>query len=331
MTDWEFARPELLYLLLFIPLWFLLVWPWTRRGVLFTRSESVRRSAGVVGGSAIVLLLPRVLRAGAMAALIVALAHPQSTEVVRELSTTGKGMGLAVDLSSSMLAGDMERGASRIDVAREAAIRFAENRPHDELSLIGFSGEALTRVPPTTDPNLIVEGVRSLEVQLVRDGTDISAALLTTLDQLMLSEREPRVIVLLTDGAHNGVGVPPLTAARAAEALGVRVHAISVLGPEAAAAAEEARQMALARGTPSGDMQTVLSGIAQITGGEYFHATTAAALDAIYEEISRIEAPGQEVTESEERRSNRTVPLLAGLLLLTGDLLLRGSRWGVIP
>lgn len=331
MTDWEFARAELLYLLLLIPLWFLLVWPWTRRGILFTRSDSARKSAGVVSGSALVLLLPRLLRAGAMAALIVALAHPQTTEVVRELSTTGKGMGLAVDLSSSMLAADMERGASRIDVAREAAIRFAENRPHDELSLIAFSGEALTRVPPTTDPNLIVGGVKSLEVQLVRDGTDISAAILTTLDQLMLSEREPRVIVLLTDGAHNGVGVPPLTAARAAEALGVRVHAISVLGPEAAAAAEEARQAALARGNASTDMQTVLSGIAEITGGEYFHATTAAALDAIYEEISRIEAPGQEVTETEEQRSNRALPLLAGLLLLTGDLLLRGSRWGVIP
>lgn len=331
MSDIEFARPELLYLLLLIPLWALLVWPWARRGVLFARAESVHLSSGRWRGFPLfVLALPRVLRALTFAALIVAVADPQTVDRVREVSTHGRGMGLAVDLSSSMLAEDMENGASRIAVARDAAVRFAEQRPLDELSLVGFSGEAIARVPPTSDPALVIEGVRSLEVQLVRDGTDISDALLTAADQLVGSEREPRVIVLLTDGAHNGVGVPPLTAARAAAALGIRVHSISVLGPQAAAAADSTRAR---RGGGAGgdDMRTVLSGIAAITGGEYFHASTAAALDSIYSEIDRIESPLQEVTEREERNSQREIPLFFALVVLAADVLVRGSRWGIIP
>jgi hypothetical protein len=96
-----------------------------------------------------------------------------------------------------MLAEDMGDRQSRISLAREAAVRFARRRIHDELSLVAFGSEALTRVPPTTDRELIVQGVESLEIQLVRDGTDISCAILTSVSRLLESEREPRVVVLL--------------------------------------------------------------------------------------------------------------------------------------
>jgi Ca-activated chloride channel homolog len=330
----EFARPEVLSLLALLPFWGLLVWPWAGRGVIFVRGDVARRASGWRAlQSLLVIALPLLLRGGAMAAIIIALAGPQRVEVTREFATKGKGLGLAVDLSTSMLATDMEGGADRMKVARDAAARFAEGRVHDEVSLVGFAGEPITRVPPTRDSGLVVEGIRSLRTQLVRDGTDISAALLTSLHLLVGSDREPRVIVLLTDGAHNGSGVPPLAAARAAAALGVRVHAISVVGPEALAAAEASREMIRQRAASvlPPDMQTVLSGIAEITGGGYFHATTAAALDSIYDQIDRLEAPVQEVTEVEVRHSQRMWPLLAGLLLLGVEALVRGSRLGILP
>lgn len=333
MSGIEFARPELLGLLALLPVWALLVWPWARRGIVFARGESARRL--VLGGRIrgwLVMLTPILLRLGTAAALIVALAGPQRTSTLRELETYGKGMGLVVDLSSSMLAEDMENGSSRIDVAKDAATRFAAERPYDELSLVGFAGEARIRVPSTTDPTLITEGVNSLAVQVVRDGTDISAALLASIDQLVRSDREERVVVLLTDGAHNGIGVPPLAAARAAAALGIRVHSISVLGQEALDAMNRSREAARRASVQAGpDMQTVLSGVAEITGGRYFHATTAVALDSIYEEINRLEAPRQRLVEYEETYPLRLWPLLVGLLLLTGDGLLRGTRWGKVP
>jgi Ca-activated chloride channel family protein len=164
----EFARPELLSLLLILPVWWLLVWPWPGRGVLFARGESARPHAGRWGArGTIVLLAPRLLRAAVVVFLVAALAEPQRVDPIEERSLAGKGIGLAVDLSSSMLAEDMDGGRSRIDLAREAAVRFAAGRTHDELSLVGFAREAVTRIPPTTDPNVVVAGVESLEVQLV--------------------------------------------------------------------------------------------------------------------------------------------------------------------
>jgi Ca-activated chloride channel homolog len=324
----EFARPGALYLLLLIPAFWLLAWPWAGGGVTFARGDSVREfgrrwrpDAGVV------LVLPRFLRALALAAVVVALAEPQGVDVVEERRLVGKGLGIALDLSTSMLATDMEGGASRIDAAREAAIQFADRREHDELSLVAFAGEAVTRIPPTTDREVVKSAVESLRIQLVRDGTDISAGVLTSMARLLESEREPRVIVLLTDGAHNGTSLPPLAAARAAAAMDVRIHAISFLPPADAAGASPVTP---ARTDVLGEMRTVLGGIAEITGGAYFHASGAAALDSIFHEIDRLEAPTEAVTESEIRRPLRGRFLLFGLLVLGADVLLRGSRWGVI-
>lgn len=333
MISVEFARPEFLYLLLLLPLWWLLVWPWAEGGVLYTGTEAARGSFRWRGARIPVLLAPRLLRFGALACLVAALAEPEQVEVVQETTLRGNGIALAVDISTSMLTIDMEDESSRLAVAREAAIRFTEGRTRDELSLVAFAGQATTRVPPTTDPGLIISGVQSLEPQLVFDGTNISEAVLTATAGLRDSDREPRVIVLLTDGAHNGQGIPPLSTARAAAALGVRVHSIALLS-ELDLTAEPAtgREAALFRRNQlEAEMETVLTAISRITGGQYFRAPSAAALDSIYGEINEIEAPIEDVVDVEVRRPLRSWLLLVGLLLLGVDVAMRGSRWGLVP
>ena len=329
----EFARPDLLYLLWLLPLWGLLVWPRAGRGVLYTHGDLGRGPARWPSlRSVVIRIAPQILRAGSLACLVVALAGPDRVETVEEFVIQGIGLGLVVDLSSSMLAEDMGDGISRISMAREAAIRFARGRPYDELSLVGFGMEAVTRVPPTTDPELVAQGVESLEVQLVRDGTNISSAVLTTISRLLGSDREPRVVVLLTDGAHNGIDLPPLATARAAAALGVRIHSISILSPEDAPLAPGAttrRRQVEVEG--DAERETVLQGLAGLTGGRYFHASNPVALDSIYRVIDQIEPPVQRLVEQEVSNSVRHWFFFLGLSLLTAQLLLRGSRWGLVP
>ncbi|MFP3949200.1 MAG: VWA domain-containing protein [Longimicrobiales bacterium] len=321
-----FAHPALLYLLLLLPVWWVLSRP-RRGGVPFSRGESAHEVRGPSIRSRAVAALPRVLRSLALAAGIVALAHPHRIVEVEETTIPGKGVGLALDISSSMLAADLGDGRQRMDVAKEAAVRFAEGRVHDELSLVAFAGEAVTRVPPTTDRTLVVHGVETLDVHLVRDGSDISQALLASVTQLMESSREPRVVVLLSDGAHNGIRVPPLEAARAAQALGIRVHGISILGAEDRAR----RTSAASRGSSVGDDgRTALEGVAALTGGRYFRATTATDVDSIYRVVNEIEASTEEVRVREEERSLRAALLLLALALLGAEVLVRGSRWGVV-
>lgn len=324
----DVTRPEVLWLLALIPVWALLVWPWAGRGVPYTRSDpGARRSRWLGARGALLLVVPRLLTALAMAVLIVGLSGPELVEPTEDTVLEGGSTGLVVDLSSSMLAEDMGDERSRLSVAREAAVRFARRRVHDELSLVAFASDAVTRVPPTTDADLIEHGVESLEVQLVRDGTDISGAVLAGIERLRASEREPRVLVLLTDGAHNGAELPPLTAARVAEVFGVRIHTISVVGNS-----EDNRRLApgIVRERFGLERETVLMQLAGITGGRYFRALTATALDSIYDQIDRIETPVPRPIPTERRTPLRAWLFVLGLGLIGVEALLRGSRWGVV-
>ena len=325
----EFEHPGLLYLLLLLPIWaVLLARLLVGRGVLFVRGESVGSIRDYwVARSGVLLWLPGFLRALTMGCVIIALAGPQRIGVFQERSLEGKGIVLAVDLSTSMLAEDMG-GETRLSVARQAAVRFAERRQLDELALVGFGGQALTRVPPTSDTNLIVAGVESLGVELVRNGTDISGAVLASLQRLRESERQTGVVVLLTDGAHNAAGVPPLTTARAAANMGVRIHSISMAPSSAGVLVGGA---ATQQPGGLGGTETVLTAVAGLTGGQYFRAENASALDSIYREIDRIEAPVERLIERETRQPQRVWFLAVALLLIGLSGAVGGSRWGVVP
>ena len=323
----ELSRPDVLWLLALLPAWALLVWPWAGRGVPYTRGAQSRRRLFAGAPGTLLLLVPRVLTALAMAALVAGLAGPELVEPTEETVLEGGSTGLLVDLSSSMLAEYMGDERSRLSVAREAAVRFARRRVHDELSLVAFANDAVTRVPPTTDADLIEHGVESLEIQLVRDGTDISGAVLAGIERLRGSEREPRVLVLLTDGAHNGAELPPLTAARVAEVFGIRIHTISVVGNQ-----QDTRNLApgIVRERFGAERETVLQQLAAITGGRYFRAVNATALDSIYDVIDRIETPVPRPIPTETRIPLRPWLFLVGLGVLGIEALLRGSRWGIV-
>src|SRR5688500_16683246 len=75
----EFVRRELLYLLLHLPLWWLAVWPWVGGDLFFVRGDTGESHGRAwYGAAAMVSAVPQLLRSGAMACLVVALAHPRT-------------------------------------------------------------------------------------------------------------------------------------------------------------------------------------------------------------------------------------------------------------
>jgi Ca-activated chloride channel family protein len=85
------------------------------------------------------------------------------------------------------------------------------------------------------------------------------------------------VVILLTDGANNSGALEPIKAAQLASRAKVKIYTIGVG----------------ARGASGLDEQT-LSEVAKITGGQFFRARNPAELDAIYQELNRLEPVDQE-------------------------------------
>lgn len=316
--NFEVVRPLWLILLGLLPLWWWWVRPRAASALLNAQTEATGVVALQTGVSAALEAAPRVLRAAALACLIFALSQPQSVRTHQERVDEPVGIVFAIDLSTSMLAKDMAADATRLQVAKAAILRFLQTTAGD-VGLVAFAGESLTRLPLTGDRSVVEAAVGALDTGLLRDGTDIAGATAVAGGLFRDTSRPAKVLILVTDGAHNKPGLEPELAARAAAAVGVKTYAIAVGGAEAKDPEIQA-------------METVLAQIARITGGKYFRAGDVASLDLIYAEINRNMPPPAEKRVSRTSATPMTPwLLLAALLFLLGGLAVRASRWGVVP
>jgi Ca-activated chloride channel family protein len=188
-----------------------------------------------------------------------------------------------------MLAEDFQP-QNRLEVAREKVKQFIAMRGSDRIGVVAFSGEALTQVPLTTDYPVVMAAVDNLQPGQLEDGTAIGTAIATAANRLRDAPGNSRVVVLLTDGVNNRGSIDPRTAAQAAAAFGVKIYTIGV-GTEGMAPVPVGRGVFGLRyeNRPVEIDDALLTDVAKRTGGRYFRARDAVALQRITEEIDRLE------------------------------------------
>ncbi len=286
LTQLQFHAPWLLLGLLALPVW----WWWRRRrqppAITFSRVALLAK--GPRTGSWISRSLLG-LRTAALAGLVIAMARPRVAGRSEQSNSEGINIVIAFDISSSMLAEDFQP-QNRLEVARDKVKQFVGMRGSDRIGIVAFSGEALTQVPLTTDYPVVIAAIDNLQPGQLEDGTAIGTAIATAANRLRTAPGRSRVIVLLTDGVNNRGSIDPRTAAQAAAAFGVKIYAIGV-GTEGMAPVPVGRGVFGLRyeNRPVEIDDALLTEVAQKTGGRYFRARDAAALQRITEEIDRLE------------------------------------------
>jgi Ca-activated chloride channel family protein len=332
MTGLHFHSPWVLALLVLVPL---LVWD-------ALRSESRRRAsirfpgagalAGLPTGWAHRLrYLPLGLRLAALTCLIVALARPQASQSLEETDTLGLDIALVLDVSTSMKTMDFQP-RNRLYVAKQVLERFILGRKHDRISLVVFAGRSYTQCPPTLDYDVLVGLLRQVDFGRVQDGTAIGTGLLNAANRLRGFGTKGKVMILLTDGVNNSGEVSPVTAARAAAALGIKVYTIGV-GKDGEHPIEVddpvyGRQVVMAKTEIDEPMMRQIAGI---TGGKYFRAQNPKSLEDIYTEIDRLEKVEIKTSHYTRYRELFLPFAFTGLALLLASLALAHTRFRRAP
>jgi len=259
--------------------------------------------------------LPVLLRALALAAVIVALARPQTGITSENVLTEGIDIVMVMDVSSSMLAEDLE--PNRLEAAKGVGASFVEGRQHDRIGMVAFAGEAFTQVPLTLDYGVVQSLMSTLAVGIIEDGTAVGMGLATAVKRLEASDAESRVVILLTDGRSNRGEIGPVTAAQMAQALGVRVYTIGV-GTRGNVRVPVPNPLGGTRyANVRADVdEPTLQEVADLTGGRYFRATDNESLAAIYEGIDALETTEIQVENYTQYGEHFPLVLRVGLLLL---------------
>ena len=265
--------------------------------------------------------LPFFLRLLCYAFLITALATPQVRNEEQNAEGEGIDIVLGIDVSGSMTAQDLQ--PNRLEAAKAVAIDFVSKRVSDRVGIVIFAGESFTQCPITTDKQVLIAAIQNIRNGLLVDGTAIGSGLGTAIDRVRQGTSKSKIVVLLTDGENNGGLIDPITAKEIAKSFGIKVYTIGV-GTDGIAETpvDNGFGVVMQRQKVSID-EKLLTQIAQETGGKYFRATDNASLENIYNTIDKLEKSKVEISNS-VRYSDKFLPfVLAALLLLLLEFLVK--------
>ncbi|MEA3189209.1 MAG: Ca-activated chloride channel [Chthoniobacter sp.] len=330
----SFAEPWLLLLLLAVPL---LAWLRGQRGgvpaVVFSSTASIR-SLGRVAESRAGNFLTSLMFL-ALALLTIALARPQLGRSISHVEASGIDIMLVLDVSRSMLTEDYTIGgrrANRIDTIKQVTQKFIESRPNDRIGIIAFAGRPYLVSPLTLDHDWLLQNLERVRIGLVEDGTAIGSAIASACNRLRDKESKSKVIILLTDGDNNAGKVPPETAAEAAKALGIKLHAIGA-GTNGVAPFPVTDQFGR---TFYQDVQVAfneegLKKIAEIATGNFYYAGDTRSLQNVFEQIDKMEKSKVELTQYKQYRDLFPWLLGVGFGLLGVEMMLAQTAWRKLP
>ena len=237
--------------------------------------------------------VPAVLLLLSTALLIFALARPRI-----DVSTTREqgAIVMTLDSSGSMTATDVK--PNRMTAGRNAAKQFVAKIPKQvRLGLVTFDQAARLLVNPTTDRASVNAALDQLQAQ---GGTAMGDALSVSVRALQsafgpnglkkrANKNVPAQVVLVSDGKSTTGATDPLTVAREAKQLGIKINTVALGTPTGTVQVQDNLGFTQTIQVPP-DRNT-LKQIASTTGGKFFAAPNAQQLQSIYKNLgSRVKA-----------------------------------------
>jgi len=331
MSNLEFAYPAFFWALVLLPV--MIVW-YILRGRKSTSSMTLSGFENLdekVGSSRIWLRhLLFLLRLAVVSLIIVVLARPQSSNKWEQITTEGIDIVMCMDVSGSMRAMDFR--PNRLEASKDVGIEFVNARENDRFGLVVFAGESFTQCPMTTDRGVVVNFLKDINFGVIEDGTAIGMGLATAVNRIKDSKAKSKVVILLTDGVNNRGDVGPVTAAEIAASFGIRVYTIGVgTRGTAPVPVQDAFGRTITRSMPVEIDEVVLKKIAATTDGTYFRATDNHKLREIYQQIDELEKTRMDVKQFSNKKEEYFPFLLAAMLILLFEIMLRYTIFRTIP
>src|SRR6202041_1055261 len=278
--------------------------------------------------------------------LILALARPQFGTATSRTRASGIDIMIFLDVSLSMLSEDYSIGsqrASRLEVVKQVTEKFISGRPDDRIGVIAFSGRPYLVSPLTLDHTWLVENLARLNIRrlgdqtvigssLVEDGTAIGSALATAANRLRDKRAKSRVIVLLTDGDNNAGKIPPLTAAEAAAAIGIKIYTI---GAGTNGLVPFPHSDGFGNTYYSQEYmpfkEDTCKEIARIGNGIFFRAADTKTMNEIFNQIDQLEKTDFQVQKYQNYQDYFAWLVGAGLCFLGATFVLSETVWSRVP
>lgn len=207
----KIENKEWWYLLLIIPIILLLFF-----GSLWWKNKALKNLADqqllpylVQSISSTKVFTKFILFRTAIVFFIIALLNPQFGKGTQKAISEGIEIIVALDISNSMRALDLDEKRDRLKIAKMSIDRLINNLHGDKIGLVIFAGEAFIQVPLTSDYGSAKTFLNAVNPNMMSNqGTNLSDALATSFSAFDLENGINKAIILISDGEdHEGTAV----------------------------------------------------------------------------------------------------------------------------
>jgi len=296
MQMFRFEHTEYFYTLLLIPLMALVfIWMlyWKKKALKsYGEMSVIYRLIPAVSNGRLMLKFAILMLAFTM--LVFGLANPQIGSKLVEGERKGIDIMVALDVSNSMLAQDIE--PNRLERAKQAISKLVDKLGNDRIGMVVFAGNAYVQLPITTDHSAAKMFLSTISTKVVpTQGTAIGEAI-ELAEQSFDDESHSRAIVVITDGENHEDDAVKI--ADAASEKGIYVYTIGMGLPQGSPIPEvdkHGRQTGFKKDRQGNTVVTrlnedMLQQIASAGNGIYVRANnTQAGLSKVFEEINKLE------------------------------------------
>ena len=332
MQLFRFANPDLLYLLLLIPVLIVLfIINNIRRHKSLERlgdAHLVRRLIPESSSSRPIIKF--IILSFAFAVMIIMLARPQFGSKLEEVKKQGVEVIIALDVSNSMLAEDIQ--PDRLTRAKQALSRLIDNLDNDRIGLIVFAGDAYTQIPITTDYVSAKMFLNTIGPDMVpKQGTAIAAAIDLGMRSFTPGEGKSRAMIIITDGENHEDD--PVSKAAEAGRSGIVIHTIGIGSTEGVPVPVLVNgRKDFLKDTDGNTVvskldEELLKKIAAASGGSYVRANNSnIGLDEVYSEIKGMKKQEMESKMYTEYNDHFQIFTAIALILLLIDFLIMDRK-----
>lgn len=164
----------------------------------------------------------------AFATGVLALANLRSPKGTEKVSRNGIDVMIALDVSKSMLAQDIQ--PNRLDRAKQVLGKLIDKLTNDRIGIVVFAGKAYLQMPLTGDHGAAKMYLASASTDVVpTQGTVVADALKMCNSSFNVKEKKYKSVVLISDGEDHDEGAEKIAEQMANE--GISINTIGIGSP----------------------------------------------------------------------------------------------------
>ena len=135
--------------------------------------------------------------------LVIALAHPIYGEKKEDGLKESMEIVIAMDISNSMNAKDIDNKTSRLEVAKRSVVQLINSFNGQKIGVCVFAGGAYVQLPLTNDYPIAKMFINEIETgMLSNQGTNVAQAFKTSLE-MFSEDKTTKAIIMVTDGENH--------------------------------------------------------------------------------------------------------------------------------